>query len=168
MPAASPKLRWVKASCGGFVRGLQQPNINPKCDTPNEQDSYLLALTWFPTFCEAYTSKPECKESAPDAVRAQSFVLHGLWPNKYSCGISYGFCGEVSQAEQNFCDYPEIPLSTSMRSSLDEAMPDTKVGSCLYRHQWYKHGVCQTNWTTEIYFGLSVELTRWFNESGLP
>jgi hypothetical protein len=45
VPAASPKLRWVKASCGSFDGGLQQPNINPKCDKPDEQDSYQLVLT---------------------------------------------------------------------------------------------------------------------------
>lgn len=70
-------MRWVKASCGNFEGGLQQPNINPKYDMPNEQDSYLLALAWLPGFCEVNPNKPKCKETAPNAVQAQRFTLHG-------------------------------------------------------------------------------------------
>ncbi len=46
-------------------------------------------------------------------------------------------------------------------------MPSVTAGSCLERHEWYKHGTCQAIWSMEEYFDLSVDLTRQFNEAGM-
>ncbi|MCO6434892.1 ribonuclease T2 family protein, partial [Nitrosomonas nitrosa] len=51
--------------------------------------------------------------------------------------------------------------------SLAEVMPSVQAGSCLERHEWHKHGTCQTDWSEDEYFDLSVDLTRQFNESGM-
>lgn len=46
-------------------------------------------------------------------------------------------------------------------------MPSAAQGTCLQRHEWFKHGTCQANLTTSDYFDLAVGLTQQFNESGV-
>jgi ribonuclease T2 len=58
---------------------------------PNQQDSYVLAITWQPGFCEhaKYNGKkPECDAMNSGALEAKTLSLHGLWPNKQECGTS--------------------------------------------------------------------------------
>jgi ribonuclease T2 len=160
--------RWVHASCGDFLyESRTRQNSGYGCSLPGRADGYVLALTWYPAFCKLNSNKAECRIVESAAFQAHNFTLHGLWPNKYSCGTRYGFCGEVNSREENFCDYPEVPLSQPVRKSLAEIMPGIQTGYCLQRHQWYKHGTCQTDWTADEYFDLSVGLARWFNESGV-
>lgn len=167
VPTANPKERWVSAECGRFQAGEVTETGNNTCRTAGQADSYVLALSWQPAFCETKPQKPECRITDPISYQARHFTLHGLWPNKRQCGINYAFCGEVSVQKQNFCDYPVVRLDTNSQSSLAEVMPSVQAGSCLERHEWHKHGTCQTAWSMEEYFDLSVDLTRQFNESGM-
>lgn len=163
LPTANPKERWVSAACGqAQVTG----GNNNSCNVAGQEDSYVLALSWQPAFCETKPQKPECKITDPNVYQAKHFTLHGLWPNKQKCGISYGFCGEVKGKKDNFCDYPTVQLNSTSQAALAEVMPSVTAGSCLERHEWHKHGTCQTK-AIEEFFDVSVDLTRQFNDSGM-
>ena len=171
---ASPPERWVAKHCGTVdVRlgggGSNGGDGGPSnaCRTPGLEDSYVLALSWQPAFCETHRDKPECRVDDKKSYQARNFTLHGLWPNKASCGINYGYCGEVQDRPGEFCDYPVLELFTETRDNLEQVMPSAAAGSCLQRHEWYKHGTCQTTWSMDEYYDTAIDLTRQFNESGI-
>ena len=114
-----------------------------------------------------HKSKPECRDTDPDSFQAGHFTLHGLWPNKTSCGTHYGFCGKYKEPEKHFCDYDPIPMSGDTLKQLGTYMPSAKHGSCLQRHEWYKHGTCQTTWSADEYFKTAIRLVEDFNENGM-
>lgn len=173
LPNVNPKARWVSAACGqahitnrdtkGNKRGARDNN----CNIAGEADSYVLALSWQPAFCETKPDKPECKISDSQAYQARHFALHGLWPNKKNCNKNYAFCGSIIKKENEFCDYPAVQLDAVSHVSLAEVMPSVMAGSCLERHQWHKHGTCQGNWSVSEFFDVSVDLARQFNDSGM-
>lgn len=170
LPAANPRERWISAECGQAQvtgGGAGNGGDGNSCGVAGEADSHVLALSWQPAFCETKPQKPECKITDPQVYQAKHFTLHGLWPNKKSCGTHYAFCGDVKTQKQNFCDYPEIKLNSTSQISLAEIMPSVTAGSCLERHEWHKHGTCQAAKSTEEFFDLSVDLARQFNDSGM-
>lgn len=172
---AKPTERWIAKHCGtinvqvGDGGGSDDGNggeDNP-CQTPGLEDSYVLALSWQPAFCETHRDKSECRIEDKESYQASNFTLHGLWPNKKSCGTHYGFCGEVRNKPGDFCDYPMLPLFTETRHDLEQVMPSALAGSCLQRHEWFKHGTCQTGWSMDEYYEVAIDLTEQFNESGI-
>lgn len=171
LPTANPKERWISADCGDAQlsggQGTGDNGNSSSCSIAGEADSHVLALSWQPAFCETKPQKPECKITDPQVYQAKHFTLHGLWPNKKSCGTHYAFCGDVKAQKQNFCDYPEIKLNPTSQASLAEVMPSVTAGSCLERHEWHKHGTCQGAKSIEEFFDLSVDLARQFNDSGM-
>lgn len=125
----------------------------------------MLALSWQPAFCESHRAKKECGVSFPAAFQsAGNFTLHGLWPNREACGINYGNCEHRSKPRE-FCDYPDVGLSPDVAKALGQVMPGT--ASCLERHEWFKHGTCQVDWTPGEYFEVAMDLARQFNDSGM-
>ena len=40
-------------------------------------------------------------------------------------------------------------------------------GFCLQRHEWFKHGTCQTEWDADGYFEVAIDLVKQFNASGV-
>ena len=173
LPGANPKERWISAECGdaqlsgGQGTGGNGNSDDNSCSIAGEADSHVLALSWQPAFCEIKPQKPECKITDPQVYQAKHFTLHGLWPNKKSCGTHYAFCGDVKAQKQNFCDYPEIKLNPTSQTALAEVMPSVTAGSCLERHEWHKHGTCQAAKSIEEFFDVSVDLARQFNDSGM-
>lgn len=174
--SANPPERWVAKYCGtvdvqmgggGGESGGEGGGSTNACHTPGLQDSYVLALSWQPAFCETHRDKPECRIDDKKSYQARNFTLHGLWPNKSSCGINYGYCGELHDTPGEFCDYPVLPLFTDTRNDLEQIMPSAAAGSCLQRHEWYKHGTCQTAWSMDEYYDEAIDLARQFNESGI-
>ena len=177
---ASPAERWIAKDCGtgditigngsgsgGGGSGSGNGGQGNACTTPGLEESYVLALSWQPAFCETHRGKPECSIEDKKSYQARNFTLHGLWPNKKSCGISYGFCGDISSKPGDFCDYPALSLFTEVRTDLEQVMPSAAAGSCLQRHEWFKHGTCQTDWSMDEYYQVAVDLTQQFNESGI-
>lgn len=167
---ANPAERWVSKDCGTSnvqIGGRENPVNSGQCQTAGLEDSYKLALSWQPAFCETHRDKPECRVKDGKAYQASNFTLHGLWPNKKSCGTHYGFCGEVRSKPGDFCDYPALSLITDVRNELEQVMPSAKAGSCLQRHEWHKHGTCQTKWSIDDYHEMTINLVRQFNESGV-
>jgi len=172
--SANPSERWVAKHCGNVDVRLgdgDRPgdgdDQRDACNTPGLEDSYVLALSWQPAFCETHRSKPECRIDDNKAYQARNFTLHGLWPNKKSCGTQYGYCGEVRNRPGDFCDYPILSLFTEVRADLEQVMPSAAAGSCLQRHEWFKHGTCQLDWSMDEYYDVAVDLTQQFNESGI-
>ncbi len=168
IPNADPQARWVADYCGVVdVQIGKNGGGSNECSTPGLEDSYVLALSWQPSFCETHRHKPECQVEDKKSYQARNFTLHGLWPNKRGCGIKYEFCGEVRSKPGDFCDYPALTLFTEVRNNLKQVMPSAAAGSCLQRHEWFKHGTCQTQWSIDEYFDIAVDLTKQFNESGM-
>jgi len=171
---ARPQERWVYFQCGdASVNGRddfgnqEENGDKTPCQTPGLEDSFILALNWQPAFCESYGEKPECKVDDPTAYQAGNFTLHGLWPNKRSCGTHYNFCGRYKQAVSPFCDYAPVPMQAATLQALGRVMPSAAHGSCLQRHEWYKHGICQTRRDADGYFTIAMELLEQFNAGGM-
>ncbi|MCW8445079.1 ribonuclease T [Fluoribacter gormanii] len=138
------------------------------CDTQaGMSDSYVLALSSQPGFCETYgyeAGKPECMHLSKNSYQAKHLTLHGLWPNQNACGQSYGFCG-VEQKSRH-CAYPPLNLSPPVSEHLKKMMPSYNYGSCLERHEWNKHGSCQIL-SADEYFSLAMRLTESVDNSVL-
>ncbi|WP_338590594.1 ribonuclease T [Shewanella khirikhana] len=164
--ALTSSARWVNGRCGKIEQQGASADSG-RCDLAGEQDSHILALSWQGAFCELYgKGKRECHalEGNPDDARWQALTLHGLWPNKASCGTDYGFCGSVHQKARGFCNYPAIALNKEAETALAGVMPSAEFSTCLDRHQWWKHGSCQTMDASD-YFIEAARLTRLVNES---
>ena len=93
--------------------------------------------------------------------------MHGLWPNKKSCGTGYGLCGKYKTEKRPFCDYDPVSLQAETQDKLGKFMPSAAHGSCLQRHEWYKHGTCQTEYDADGYFIIAMRLLDEFNTSGI-
>lgn len=174
---ANPPERWVYFECGIIgttIDGQSQQTTGERGDASNNQcftaglkDSFVFALSWQPAFCEGRPQKPECKVSDPFVYQARNFTLHGLWPNKQSCGKNYGFCGIYKESVNPFCNYDPVPMQARTLEKLGLVMPSAAHGSCLQRHEWYKHGTCQTERNADEYFDTAMRLLEEFNSSGM-
>jgi ribonuclease T2 len=171
---AQPRERWVYFECGdanvsissgGSASQHGGSSARGTCDIAGEEDSYVFAVSWQPAFCEGHRDKPECKVTDPNSYQAKNFTLHGLWPNKNSCGTNYGFCGKYKKAVRPFCNFDKVPMSAQTLKNLGVVMPSAAYGSCLQRHEWYKHGTCQTEWGADGYFDNAMRLLGEFNGS---
>ncbi len=170
IPSATPQERWVAEHCGTIdvqIGGRPRPDDRRDnvCRTPGLEDSYVLALSWQPAFCETHRNKPECRIDDDEAYQARNFTLHGLWPNKKECGTNYGFCGEVRSRRGDFCDYPRLELFTEVRADLEQVMPSAAEGSCLQRHEWFKHGKriqlkCKGGNLVDVYISLPSTINK--------
>ncbi len=164
--------RWISAECGIFrklkIRGSNQGDSQSsvsKCREPNKFDSNVLAISWQPAFCEIKgNSKKECSTLNSKRFDATHFTLHGLWPNKKSCGIKYGNCGRINKKPASFCDYPKLNLTTKVRIALGKVMPSAKYNTCLQRHEWWKHGTCSGRSQGDYYL-LAMGLLDQINSS---
>lgn len=162
---AEHSLRWVNTECGNYYFNAYGKT---SCDqSPGLADSYVLALSWQPGFCQTYgyeVGKPECLKLPANSYQATHLVLHGLWPSQQICGENYGFCGVYAQ--KHHCDYPAINLNKEVSQALRQFMPSYAVGSCLERHEWNKHGSCQIL-SSDAYFSLAIRLNREVNQTSL-
>lgn len=157
--------RWVSVSCG--VTEYQERNLESCDNKAGKADSYVLALSSQPGFCQTYgyeAGKPECMKLSKNSYQASHLTLHGLWPNQDACGQRYGFCGVKPQV--NHCDYSPLNLSSDVSDSLKKLMPSYNYGSCLERHEWNKHGSCQIL-THDAYFSLAMRLATEVDRSVL-
>lgn len=184
---ASPAERWVHNSCGtlnaspgGEDRenedeseseesdaGEETEDESSQCRIAGRADDHTFALSWQPAFCELKSGKKECKIRDPGVYQARNFTLHGLWPNKDACRTNYGFC-KGEEKFSDFCQYEPVRLSPAIQKELARVMPSVHAGTCLERYEWFKHGLCQTNWDAEEYYAVSIRLTNEFNRAAGP
>ncbi len=160
--------RWISIKCGE-IDDLEinpgKPDGSKNCNTSKQFDSHVLAISWQPAFCEIKgDSKKECATLHPSRFDASHFSLHGLWPNKRSCGHKYGYCSSIKKRPPTFCAYPSLNLSVEVRDALGIVMPSVKHGTCLQRHEWWKHGTCSGLDENEYYL-LSMEFLDQVNSS---
>jgi len=163
VPGAQPQLRWVQRECGTPAldenKAVARPAADaagPMCSLPNQQDSYVLAITWQPGFCEhaKYNGKkPECDALNNGTLEAKTLSLHGLWPNKQECGIQYGSCSGKP-----------FELSKDTIEKIAPWMPNFFYERSFGAYEWNKHGKCQSLPPDE-YFIKAVSAVRVVNES---
>ena len=157
--------RWVSKACGIAAITLDEPHAaggggsqRGQCATANTYDSYVLALTWQPGFCEHVNyrgRKPECDALADGELTIGHLTLHGLWPNKDACGTRYGNCGG-----------PALDLEDDTVTALAPYMPNFYYGDKFGAYEWRKHGVCQAL-DDDDYFMLALKLLKQVNDSAI-
>jgi len=163
VPGAEPSLRWVQRSCG--TPALAEPAARAaaggnaggeSCSIANQQDSYVLAITWQPGFCEHVPyngKKPECDAMNSGTLEAKTLSLHGLWPNKKECGTRYGGC-----------EGPAFALTKETVDKIAPWMPNFYFERTFGAYEWNKHGKCQALPPDE-YFVKAVSAVRVVNDS---
>ena len=163
--------RWVVTNCGVlFDDGGGEVIIPPSPIDEEENDvfedndnDYLLAISWQPAFCETHEDKLECQLQAEGDFSETNFTLHGLWPQPR--GREY--CGDRLSNRNSWPNLPELPGFTNdelddFLEDLTEVMPG--VSSYLQRHEWHKHGTCYSSSARE-YYEESVALLQQINNS---
>jgi len=163
IPNVKDPLRWVSGECGTKDFGgpaLPDEDIPESgkhaCRKKNQYDSYVLALSWQPAFCEYVAkpgTKPECEALEDGELVIDHLTLHGLWPNKKACGTNYGNCGG-----------PKLNLEEETVSQLAPWMPNFFYEEELGTHEWDKHGTCQPL-PDDDYFLTSLRLVKAVDES---
>ncbi|HEX8405005.1 MAG TPA: ribonuclease I [Duganella sp.] len=164
VPGAQPALRWVRKECGTPELSQQLSKAQRGrdkapggfCNIANKQDSYVLAITWQPGFCEHVKyngKKPECDAMNGGTLMAKNLNLHGLWPNKKECGTNYGSC----QGEQ-------FSLKQETIDKVAPWMPNFFYERTFGAYEWNKHGKCQALPPDE-YFIKAVSAVQVVNDS---
>ena len=150
---ASPSSRWVDVSCG---------RISDSGSIVHPNQSYVLAASWQPGFCETRPNKPECTSQTGDRFDATSFSIHGLWPRPQYCNVPR----EIQQLDKDgrWSQLPALELSPALRQELAIKMPGYQ--SDLHRHEWYKHGTCYSE-IPEEYYQETILLLDQLNASGV-
>lgn len=161
--AAGGELRWVAMECGTPLNlqlgGKPRPAEAESCDRPEEYDSFVLALTWQPGFCEHFHyqgKKPECQAMAEGRLDITHLTLHGLWPNKGTCGKTYGRCPGS-----------DIDLTAETLAYIRPWMPNFYFETSFGSYQWKKHGLCQRQLDDDGYFRRAVDYVKLVNDSAL-
>jgi ribonuclease T2 len=160
IPEAAEPLRWVSRECGtaDITSPIDTPAPSGACNVKNQHDSYVLAMSWQPGFCEHFPykgKKPECDALGKSEIQISHLTLHGLWPNKKQCGISYGNCGG-----------PDLNLEEDTVSKIATWMPNFMYETKFGAYEWKKHGTCQSL-EDDQYFLTAVDAVQLVNESAV-
>ncbi|MBF0325021.1 ribonuclease T2 family protein [Magnetospirillum moscoviense] len=108
---------------------------------PGRFDSYVLALSWSPAWCEGKDDPDQCGQSR------FGFVVHGLWP-QYRAG-----------GWPESCTVPTKVPEPVVRDMLP-VMPSRK----LIEHEWKRHGTCDGR-PAAAYFG---DVRQAFGKLAIP
>lgn len=164
IPSAHPSSRWVNIQCGKQELSTTFKDQPPKrqqgnkqCQTAGLHDSYVLAVSWQPGFCEHgkfKTNKPECSITNREQRAAHNLTLHGLWPNRRQCGIKYGYCRPDNKMD----------LSPATINAIAPWMPNFYYQTDFGEYQWKKHGTCQSR-QDDQYFLLATDLVKQVDSS---
>ena len=161
VPGADPERRWVPYGCGRVTDGSSSAESQPSKPTGTpKSESYVLAASWHPAFCETRPRRSDCRSGG---VSDHGFSLHGLWPQprgREYCGVP----ASVRAADQagRWRDLPPVEISEATRAALARVMPGTV--SQLDRHEYWTHGTCYSG-GAEDYFVQSIRLIDELNAS---
>ncbi len=122
--------------------------------------SYVLAISWHPAFCEAKPNLPECRDQRSSDYTADHFALHGLWAENEYCGVSDRLI--AIDSTNRWDDLPEIDVSDATWRALQRIMPGTRAQ--LERHEWLFHGTCSAA-SADTYFARATALVEAVNAS---
>lgn len=163
VPGVQPERRWVAVECG--LRAVAVDTAPPG-DTPRPgRIEHVLAASWQPAFCETRPQKVECASQTEDRFDADSFSLHGLWPQPFSniyCDVPAEL--EAKDRAGRWDALPEVALAPETRAELNTVMPG--AASLLDRHEWIKHGTCYEG-SMQDYFAHSLVVMRGLNGSAV-
>lgn len=167
IPELGNSRRWVAKECGITTITYRAPpaesgsassgNSNG-CNVANTYNSNVLALSWQAGFCEHFNYsgvKPECENLNSGNISVTNITIHGLWPNKTSCGRRYGNCSNEP-----------LDLKESTVSKISPWMPNFYYSTTFGNHEWKKHGTCQAL-SDDDYFLLTQRLAEKFDHSAL-
>ncbi len=98
-----------------------------------QYDSFILALSWSPSYCAEDPGKRDAQQCAPG--RRFAFVVHGLWP------LFVNGWPESCERRKEWIPQERI-----------DAMLDVMPSKKLIIHEWKKHGAC-SGLTQADYFG---------------
>lgn len=131
--------------------------------------TYLLSLSWEPTFCKSKPQKAECKAETPQSQEAHQLSLHGLWPQpngKFYCIADPQQKARMAQLDgaKHWDQLPDPGMTQATRDRLAAIMPG--VQSLLERHEWIKHGTC-SGLSADAYFNRAADLVEQVNASAL-
>lgn len=166
VPGAEPERRWVAFGCGRVEDASQSASARaapPQRKAPKGRgghDSFVLAASWQPAFCETRPSVRECRGGGS---AGNGFSLHGLWPEprgREYCGVSDAIRRQDERGEWR--RLPDYDASAGTRRALAEVMPGVQSG--LDRHEWWVHGTCYDG-DAEAYFSQSIRLLEQLNRS---
>jgi ribonuclease T2 len=148
----------------GLAALLAVAGCEPAAQAGAAADTYVLALSWQPAFCETSPRRGECRSQTPSRPDARQFSLHGLWPQPGT----RAWCTNDAQSiaadkDGRWRDIDIDRLDEPLWRRLQEAMPGTR--SQLHRHEWIKHGTCMKGATAESYFETSLDLLDAVNGS---
>lgn len=170
VPGAEPRQRWVRRDCGNAAldraASVSRRRDRPErglCNTFNQHDSYVLALSWQPGFCEHVRykgRKPECNALNGGALQIDHLTLHGLWPNRKECGTSYGRCKAPDGSSRPF------QLKDDTVARIAPWMPNFRYERAFGKHEWDKHGTCQPL-DPDAYFDKAIQALRIVNDSDI-
>jgi len=162
--------RWVPKECGVAELMPREPPPEPggrpesrpdgraQCNTANTYDSNVLAMSWQPGFCEHARfrgTKPECEALESGELAISHLTIHGLWPNKQSCGTRYGDCRGAA-----------LELSEDTLAEVAPWMPNLIFETDFATHEWDKHGTCQAR-EDDQYFLTTQQLTELVDRSAI-
>lgn len=158
--------RWINKQCGQLSTtnttypSATEKNLNaPSCQAANTYQSYVLSVSWQPGFCEHNRNankKPECQAFFKGKLPATHLTLHGLWPNKSQCGISYGNCNPNAT----------LSLSPDTIKAIAPWMPNFYYQTSFGEHEWQKHGTCQSL-NDDQYFLTATNMVKTVNASAI-
>jgi ribonuclease T2 len=113
----------------------QDRGKDPRQNAPGQFDSYVLALSWSPSYCEAARARASARKGDMQCGgRPFAFVVHGLWP-------------QYEQGFPSYCQVPAPKLDRAIVGGALELMPSPN----LVMHEWDRHGTC-TGLTPAAYF----------------
>lgn len=127
------------------IRPFTAEQLRNRAEPPQRRyavDSYLLSLSWSPSFCA--DARPSGDSRFQCDQNRFAFVVHGLWPNSSlapTVADQPAYCREAT------------PISVATHKAHLCTVPGVK----LMTHEWQKHGVCAFA-TPDAYFGKIAEL----------
>ncbi|MHA7632516.1 ribonuclease T2 family protein [Corallococcus sp. M7] len=131
------------------------------CATPRF-GSYLLALTWAPTFCRTHPDKEEC-EHLEDHFGATHLTIHGLWPQftdaeaqENNCTYP-AYCGGLCECQGSNAPSKCFPDPATIPPAMGTYGPGFVTDNFfLANHEWPKHGSC-TGMDARSYFQSNID-----------
>lgn len=163
---AVPNRRWVTVSCGEHVVPVDGSTTPVEPPAGSAGESYILAVSWQPGFCETRPTKPECESQTESRFDASNFTLHGLWPQPRAniyCNVAPE--NVAKDKKRKWGELPVLVLEDETRTALNVVMPGSQ--SHLHRHEWIKHGTCYNGEPAEEYYKDSLQLMGELNNSAV-
>ena len=161
VPGADPDRRWVPYGCGRVTDGNSSADRGgPSPPAGGKADSFVLAASWHPAFCETRPKRTDCRSGG---VADHGFSLHGLWPQprgREYCGVAAAV--RAADKAGRWRELPPVDISEATRKALARVMPGTV--SQLDRHEYWTHGTCFSG-DADAYFVQSIRLIDELNAS---